>query len=257
MSSPALSRVRAADRNSSATAKPEPRPAAHPVAAHPPAAHARPHAPAPAPARAGGRYRMDRCTGAWWWSPEMFDLHGLPPGSPQPDTDTYLRLQHPDDRERVVAALASVFAAGRAFALETRIVRPDGSERAAVLMGEPQLDPAGSVAAVAGMCIDLTGCRPPGSDAERAAALEAEVSQLRAAMASRAQIEQAKGMLMLLTNCGDQIAFNLLAHISSHTHRKVRDVAHVITESAAGHGRLPDDVRAIIRDACPPAQPLR
>ena len=46
-------------------------------------------------------------------------------------------------------------------------------------------------------------------------------------MASRATIEQAKGILMLLTSCGDQVAFDLLAHISSHTHRKVRDVAQV------------------------------
>ena len=94
-------------------------------------------------------------------------------------------------------------------------------------------------------------------DDDRVQALELEVVQLRTAMSSRAVIEQAKGVLMLLTSCGDQVAFDLLAHISSHTHRKVRDVAHVITESAAGHARLPDDVRAIIRDACPPSQPLR
>ena len=80
---------------------------------------------------------------------------------------------------------------------------------------------------------------------------------MRAAMASRAAIEQAKGILMLLTSCGDQVAFDLLAHISSHTHRKVRDVAEAITRSAAGHGALPDDVGAIIRDACPPTHPLR
>ena len=53
-------------------------------------------------------------------------------------------------------------------------------------------------------------------------------------MASRATIEQAKGILMLLTSCGEQVAFDLLAHISSHTHRKVRDVAQSITESASG-----------------------
>jgi AmiR/NasT family two-component response regulator len=107
----------------------------------------------------------------------------------------------------------------------------------------------------------LSTIRPPRAAAatdrspaagERIAALEAEVQQLRAAMASRAAIEQAKGILMLLTGCGDQVAFDLLAHISSHTHRKVRDVAQAITDSASGHGRLPEDVCAIIRDACPP-----
>jgi hypothetical protein len=187
----------------------------------------------------------------------MFTLHGLPPGSPQPDTEDYLRYQHAEDRARVLEAISGACATGRDFALETRIVRADGHERDVVLVGEPQRDDDGTVIAVEGMAIDITECHPPGSPTERAQALQAEVSQLRAAMASRASIEQAKGILMLLTSCSDQVAFDLLAHISSHTHRKVRDVAQVITESAAGRTRLPDDVRAIIRDACPPPQPLR
>ncbi len=93
----------------------------------------------------------------------------------------------------------------------------------------------------------------PTTESDRIRALEAEVEQLRSAMASRATIEQAKGILMLLTNCSDQVAFDLLAHISSHTHRKVRDIASSITSSACGTTALPDDISAIIRDACPPA----
>ncbi|TFV60841.1 UNVERIFIED_ORG: ANTAR domain-containing protein [Bacillus sp. AZ43] len=212
---------------------------------------------AAAPERVAGRYRFDRRTGAWWWSPEMFVLHGLPPDSPPPATEEYLRYQHAEDRTRVLEAIAQACADGRAFALETRILRADGRERAVVLIGEPERDATGEVAAVEGMCVDITEARPPGSDVERARALEAEVDQMRAAMASRAAIEQAKGILMLLTSCGDQVAFDLLAHISSHTHRKVREVAEVITRSAAGHGALPEDVRSIIRDACPPTHPLR
>jgi hypothetical protein len=187
----------------------------------------------------------------------MFTMHGLPATSPPPATEEYLRYQHAEDRTRVLEAIARACADGRAFALETRIVRADGRDRAVVLVGEPQRDATGEIVAVEGMCVDITECRPPGSDGDRARALEAEVEQMRAAMASRAAIEQAKGILMLLTGCGDQVAFDLLAHISSHTHRKVRDIAEVITRSAAGGMRLPDDVRAIIRDACPPAQPLR
>ena len=89
--------------------------------------------------------------------------------------------------------------------------------------------------------------------ADRAAALELEVAQLRAAMASRAAIEQAKGILMLLTGCTDQVAFDLLSHISGHTHRKLRDVAQAITASASGGAGLPADIATILRDACPPA----
>ena len=91
-----------------------------------------------------------------------------------------------------------------------------------------------------------------GRDAERLLALELEVAQLRTAMASRAVIEQAKGVLMLLTGCSDDRSFQLMTHISSHTHRKVRDVAGELVASAVGREELPADVREILRDACPP-----
>ena len=91
---------------------------------------------------------------------------------------------------------------------------------------------------------------------DRVRALETEVEQLRTAMASRAVIEQAKGVLMLLTGCGVERSFDLLTHISSHTHRKVRDVAQSLTESAAGGPALPGDIATILRDACPPGRPV-
>jgi ANTAR domain-containing protein/PAS domain-containing protein len=241
MSSPAVSRYPLIERPPR-----QPSPPAHRATA------ARPSAAA----RLTGRFRYDRRADAWWWSAEMFTLHGLAPGSPPPDTEAYLQYQHPEDRARVLEALSRACETGQDFALETRTVRADGQKRDVVLVGECRSDDGTAIAAVEGLAVDITECHPPGSPTDRAQALEAEVGQLRAAMASRASIEQAKGILMLLTSCGDQVAFDLLAHISSHTHRKVRDVALVITESAAGRTRLPDDVRAIIRDACPPSQPL-
>jgi hypothetical protein len=243
MSSPPVSRHRPLDREArtaSVPSAPAPR-----VGEEPPAR------------RVAGRYRYDRRTNGWWWSPEMFTLHGIPPGTPQPDMEAYLRYLRPEERARLLEAFTAACATGRDFALETRVVRADGEERDVVLVGECRSGDDGAVTAVEGMAVDITECHPPGSPTERATALQAEVGQLRAAMASRASIEQAKGILMLLTSCSDEVAFDLLAHISSHTHRKVRDVAHVITESAAGRGQLPPDIRAIVRDACPPSQPLR
>ena len=90
------------------------------------------------------------------------------------------------------------------------------------------------------------------ADGDRLHALEVEIAELRTAMISRAVIEQAKGVLMLLTGCGEQRSFDLLTHISSHTHRKVRDVAAELVASATGRVELPADVRTILRDACPP-----
>ncbi|MGY1884688.1 ANTAR domain-containing protein [Blastococcus sp. SYSU DS0753] len=206
--------------------------------------------PTPVPAIAG-RYRFDRHTGSWWWSPEMHDLLGLDATATAPCTEALIGVQHPDDAGRVLAAL-SACGAGRPFAVETRVVHPARPPRPVLLVGEPDRDDAGGVRAVEGICVDLTGSRPPVPGPTGAEILRAEVQQLRAAMASRAVIEQAKGILMVLTGCTEQVAFDLLSHISSHTHRKVRDVAQAITASATGHGRLPEDVRLILRDACPP-----
>lgn len=183
----------------------------------------------------------------------MFALHGLRPETAQPCTEVLLHHQHPDDRTRTLEALTGACSAGRPFTLQNRIVRADGEQRTVVLLGEAELDSVGGVSAVEGICIDVTASITPSAEYARIRALEAEVDQLQAAMASRATIEQAKGILMLLTSCGEQVAFDLLAHISSHTHRKVRDVAQSITESAHGTAKLPEDVCAIIRDACPPA----
>jgi PAS domain-containing protein len=203
-------------------------------------------------ATVAGRYRYDLRRDSWWWSPEMFYLHGLPADGAQPCTQLLLGAQHPMDRRRTAEALTAA-SEGAPFSLETRVVLPDDTVRTVVVVGEPQRDADGAVIGVEGMCIDLTAGRRSAPE-DRVHELETEVEQLRTAMASRAAIEQAKGILMLLTGCGDQVAFDLLAHMSSHTHRKVREVAVAITESAAGHGRLPEDIKAILRDACPPGR---
>ena len=212
---------------------------------------------APTIRRITARYRYDLRRAAWWWSPEMFALQGLPDGPRGASTELLLQHLHAEDRVGTMAAINSACAEGRPFSVRTRVVRSDGRQRAVLLIGEPETDPDGQVCAVEGLAIDLSDCPEPGAIPDRAAALEAEVAQMRAAMASRAAIEQAKGILMLLTSCSDPVAFELLAHISSHTHRKVRDIAESITESASGRAQLPDDVRAIVRDACPPDRARR
>ena len=242
MSFPALPR-----RASSPQAAPAPTPRTVP------AAETGPHdRPPTAGSRAAGRFRHDRGTGGWSWSPEMFAVLGLDPGTTDPGAEALVGWQHPDDRVRTLDAVTAA-GTGRAFALE---VRAEDGQRTVVLVGEPEFDDEGRVVAVAGVGADITAGRPPGSDGARAQALEIEVEQLRAAMASRAVIEQAKGILMLLTSCRDQTAFDLLGHISSHTHRKIRDVARAITESASGGARLPEEIRTILRDACPPTPHL-
>jgi GAF domain-containing protein len=56
------------------------------------------------------------------------------------------------------------------------------------------------------------------------------VAQMREAMASRAVIEQAKGVLMQVQGCSDEDAWELLRRASSHRNKKLRDVARAIVE---------------------------
>lgn len=71
--------------------------------------------------------------------------------------------------------------------------------------------------------LDLTG-RP-------ASRLRKEVAQLQAAMASRATIEQAKGIIMGATGCTPDEAFELLKRQSQHENRKLREVAEELVEA--------------------------
>jgi hypothetical protein len=228
----------------------------------PPASRPAVAAPRPEPAgrRLAGRYRYDRRTGTWTWSPEMTALLGLGRGGAHPCTELLVRSLHTADRARTLESIATACTSGLPFGLRVRLCSRGGIERTAVLVGEPVLDAAGAVDALEGLFVEVppdvhraAPSAPPGrDDGDLVHALETEVSQLRTAMSSRAAIEQAKGILMLLTGCGDQVAFETLAHISSNCHRKVRDVAVTIVESACGRAPLPDDIRGLIRDVCPP-----
>jgi GAF domain-containing protein len=58
--------------------------------------------------------------------------------------------------------------------------------------------------------------------------------QMAAALASRAAIEQAKGILMGQRHCDADEAFNILVGLSQTSHRKLRDVATALIEHTLG-----------------------
>jgi GAF domain-containing protein len=62
----------------------------------------------------------------------------------------------------------------------------------------------------------------------------AQVEQMKQAMASRAGIEQAKGILMGQRGCTADEAFAILVTLSSQSNRKLRDVATAVVEQTMG-----------------------
>lgn len=61
--------------------------------------------------------------------------------------------------------------------------------------------------------------------------IEDELAGLRTAMATRAVIEQAKGMLMLQRHCQADEAFKVLVELSQTSHRKLHDVAEMLVST--------------------------
>jgi ANTAR domain len=74
--------------------------------------------------------------------------------------------------------------------------------------------------------------------------LQGEVSGLRVAMASRATIEQAKGMLMLRYKIDEDRAFQLLKRWSSVSNVKLRVIAAALIEGGLTELTLVDSDRA-------------
>ncbi|MEU4251440.1 ANTAR domain-containing protein [Amycolatopsis sp. NPDC026612] len=79
----------------------------------------------------------------------------------------------------------------------------------------------------------------------------AENAQLREALSSRAVIEQAKGMVMLLRGCPAAEAFGVLVAVSQQTNVKLRDVAAVVVAagSNAGPSLSDEDTERTVRVA--------
>jgi GAF domain-containing protein len=69
------------------------------------------------------------------------------------------------------------------------------------------------------------------------------VDQFRTAIASRSEIEQAKGILMARSHCDADQAFDILRRASQRQNVKLRDIAHtIVVHTAAGTtGTSPED----------------
>src|SRR5580692_3391318 len=75
-----------------------------------------------------GSWAFD-ATGFQYWSPELFEIHGLKPVNKAPTTPEYIALVHPEDREFVAQEIQKMLANRSGFDFTKRIVRPNGAVR--------------------------------------------------------------------------------------------------------------------------------
>ena len=181
-----------------------------------------------------GRYRYELATQRWWWSDETYQIHGFRPGEVVPTTTLVLAHKHPDDRARVSRVLADAASTGAPFSSVHRIMDARGRERVLTVVGQGRRDPRTSqFCELVGYFVDIT-------TSVKAHASAAASESIRASSASRASIEQAKGIIAFTLGIGAEEAFERLRATSNDTNVAIREVARRIVELGRGEDPTAD-----------------
>ena len=196
-------------------------------------------------AEPAARFRYDVATGDWWWSPGMFELHGLVDGEMQPTTGLLMAHKHPGDLAATENTLRHVLATGEPFCCRHRVVDAHGRLREVLSVGEAGHGPDGSITTVQGYFVDLTDAFAVTTAAAHAAAALPLVEQRR--FVPDLVVEQAKGVLIAAFGLTADAALELLTWRAEETGV---DLAAVSRGLVAEFGALSDDDLSAARRAC-------
>lgn len=168
-----------------------------------------------------GPFRYTVATKHWWWSDDLYRIHGFEPGDVVPTTELLFRHKHPDDAAVATAIILNAFTSGEPFALWHRIIDAKLRTRTVVSVGDGVHDEAGELVEVRGFMVDVTGSKrsQTARDIDEAVRRSAE---------SRGTIEQAKGILMATLAVDADNAFAMLKKSSQDHNIKLRDLAAIL-----------------------------
>ena len=90
------------------------------------------------------------------WSDELFRIFGCEPGEIEVTNENFFRRVHPDDRDKIRAAVADTLESGRTYSIDHRIILPDGRERVVHEQATLLRDAAGLPLRLMGTAQDVT-----------------------------------------------------------------------------------------------------
>ncbi|MCC6502082.1 MAG: PAS domain-containing protein [Deltaproteobacteria bacterium] len=119
-----------------------------------------------------GNWDWDIKGNTLYWSDEIYRIFGLKPQEFGATYEAFFSLVHPDDRESVGAAVSDSLNNRRAYEINHRIVRPDGTERTVHEMAAVTCDASGKAVRMAGTVQDVTEQRKMEAEILKAQKLE-------------------------------------------------------------------------------------
>ena len=194
-----------------------------------------------------GFWEWDIETGKLQWSDAIFRQHGIEPRATAPDFAMYIDTIHPDDREMFQSAIEAARASGGSFALDFRVVWPDGSVHWTHGAGRAFADEHGKAVRMIGTGQDITDRRRLIEDRDRLLDQEHRAGQFREAFVDvishelRTPITTIMGLAQILARPGradDESRFSLLEDVRSESERLHRLVEDLLVLSRIERGGL-------------------
>jgi signal transduction histidine kinase len=195
-----------------------------------------------------GFWEWDIVSGELVWSEAIFRQHGIEPGPRAPTFASYLDTIHPDDREAFETATAAAIEGGGSFALDFRVVWPDGTVRWTHGAGRAFRDETGKAVRMIGTGQDITDQKRLLEDRDRLLAEEHRAGQFREAFVDvishelRTPITTIMGLAQILARPGraddDASRAALLEDVRSESERLHRLVEDLLVLSRIERGRL-------------------
>ncbi|MGK8523371.1 PAS and ANTAR domain-containing protein [Nocardia asteroides] len=173
----------------------------------------------------------------WEWSDEVAAIYGYAPGSTRPTTELLLAHKHPDDRARVARSIATAVRTGEPFCGRHRVIDTAGRTHHVIVVADRLLDDRAVVVGTTGYFIDVSETL----EENRQEILDNTLPEL---VASRAVIEQAKGVLMVVYGINAEQAFRVLRWRSQETNVKLRTLARQLVGEVPAMGGGPASQRS-------------